>query len=172
MRRCSPMLAAMGLAIALVGCNGGVGGNEAKATTTLEASTTTSTLTREHEVLAALDRYWKVLARVYYELDSKGAEEVSAEGDLQSLLAEVARRQKAQQPMRYVLEHGYTLVESTPDQVTVGDRQVNHSLRLDPVTKQPVERDPNVSYSLTLTLKRLAGTWKVVRGVKKLEIAP
>lgn len=72
--------------------------------------------------------------------------------------------------MRYLLEHDYTLLQSGPDLFVVKDRQVNHSLLLDPVTKKPVEGDPNETLTVELTIKRLDGTWKVVDGVKKLEI--
>jgi hypothetical protein len=59
------------------------------------------------------------------------------------------------------IEHRYriTIIDATT--ATVEDRYINHTVRLDPETMEPIEDDPNQRVHKSYTLKKVDDVWKV-----------
>lgn len=148
------------VALVVSGCSGTDSGDARKPDR--PAKTTTTTLTLEQEVEAAYLRWWEVTDRAYLELDTSGLEEVSARDDLALRIREIEERKREGRPMLSKVEHDYRVSILGPAKASVTDTFRNHSVRLDPMTRQPVEADPNEVISVTFTMERLEGAWKVV----------
>lgn len=173
----------VGAAVLVLGVSACGGGSDAGSTTTSrprpETSTTstvperpTSTTTTmydpaavEGQVEAAYLASWEVYADAVYdlELDEQALAEVYAEEHLETKRNEIARRIAEERASWVRIEHSYTiqLVDSTT--AAVVDRYRNHQVLIDPMTKEPVEPDPNEEVIDVVTLKLLDGTWKVTR---------
>ena len=59
------------------------------------------------------------------------------------------------------VDHRYEVVLISESQAQVIDRFVNHQVLIDPVTKAPVERDPNERLVFNFRLDRFEGQWRV-----------
>lgn len=161
MRRAAAVLVAAALSVA--GCSGGGGGDGSGGSRRGEApATTTTTLSLEGEVLAALDQFWKVLARAYYDLDPTGLDRVASGEPLKVVTDELAERKAKGWPMQLVEQHDYQFLELTANRAVLRDRIVNHSVRLDPVTREPTEPAPSDTRVDVLTFERREGRWILV----------
>lgn len=125
------------------------------------ASTTPSASDIRAEVEQAYLRFWEALAGANLALDPKPLGEV-ATGEALATLSEQLEEQRAQnQPVLVRVEHDYQILVTAPDTASVDDRYVNHTVRLDPVTRQPIEPDPNAQARDSHTMRKVDGTWKV-----------
>ena len=155
------------LVLVIVGCGGSDDAKGPTATvgtdTTAESTTTTAkALTPEQEVEAAYLKSWDVYAKAALALDPAGLEK-SYDGDaLEIVRQDIAKFKKDNTPARFKVDHDYTITISTAGVAAVADNYVNHSVLLDPTTRQPTEADPNKRVSEVYLLKEVDGTWKVI----------
>jgi hypothetical protein len=148
-------------------------------TTTSEPATTTSTApprptsttttmfdpaSVEGRVEAAYLKSWDVYAEAVYnlELDEEALAEVYAERALETVKAEVRRRIDEDAPSLVSIEHDYQLALVDGGSANVIDNYINHQVRIDPATREPVEADPNERLLFNFQMKLLDGRWKVV----------
>jgi hypothetical protein len=110
-------------------------------------------------------RHWEVWARANLELKPELLEEVATGAALDALTQQVQAQKEMNQPVRIRVEHNYRIVypvpAADPDTATVEDSYINHSVRLDPETMEPIEEDPNEQVRVSFTLKKVDGRWKV-----------
>ncbi len=154
----------------------------ASTTTTDEVSTTSSTTTTtvperptsttttafdpasiEGQVEAAYLKSWDVYADAVYnlELDEQALSEVYAEEHLATKVAEIERRIDQGEAAYVDVEHDYTIQLTDDSTAIVIDRYQNHQVLIDPVTKDPVEPDPDELVSDVITLKLASSKWRV-----------
>jgi hypothetical protein len=168
----------LALAAAAVACSDD-GEPTASTTTASTAETTTSTTaperepsttttafdpaTVEGEVEAAYLRSWDVYAEAVYDLvlDEAALAEVYAEASLETRRDEITERIENQRAAHVALDHDYrvTLVDSRT--ASVLDRFVNHQVLVDPVSREPIEDDPNERLVVNFQMKLIDGSWKV-----------
>lgn len=169
------------LALGVASC-GGDSGADARSTTTAAERTTTSSTTEaperaasttttaydpaavEGQVEAAYLRSWDVYADAVYnlELDEAALAEVYAEDALSTQVSEIRRRIQDNTPSLVRVDHSYTISLSGTASANVIDQFVNHQVRVDPATKQPIEPDPNERSLLNFRMALIGGSWKVV----------
>ncbi len=113
------------------------------------------------EVEQAYLKFWEVWASANSELDPKRLEQVAAGEALRVLSEQVEAQRAKNQPVRIRVEHDYEILLPEEGVASVEDRYINHSVRLDPATKQPIETDPNQTVRKSHTLKKAQGRWKV-----------
>lgn len=113
------------------------------------------------QVEQAYLKFWEVWAAANLELDPARMEQVAAGEALTVLREQVEGQRSKNQPVRIRVEHDYEILLPSEETASVEDRYVNHSVRLDPVTKQPIEPEPNQTVRKSYTLKKVAGQWKV-----------
>jgi hypothetical protein len=105
--------------------------------------------------------YWDVYANSMLNLDASRLPDVLAEAALQNHRQQVEAQRTKNQPVRIRVEHDYRITVVSTDAVSIEDNYRNHSVRLDPKTMQPVEKDPDERVRATYTLKKVNGIWKV-----------
>lgn len=172
-----------GVLAVVLGAAGCSGDGDASATTTTReaASTTTSTTVPERpasttttaydpaavegQVEAAYLKSWDVYAAAVYDLvlDEQALAEVYAEEHLATKRNEIQGRIEDGRASWVRVEHDYTIQLIDESTAAVVDRYRNHQVLIDPVTKQPVEVDPDAEVIDVVTLKFLAGSWRVTR---------
>ena len=113
------------------------------------------------QVEQAYLRYWDVYADAMLRLDPSRLSDVLADKALANHNQEVQAQRSKNQPVRISVEHDYALTIVDQATVSVEDNYVNHSVRLDPQTKQPVDEDPNQRVRRTYTMKKVDSVWKV-----------
>ncbi|MEX2555568.1 MAG: hypothetical protein WEB06_08050 [Actinomycetota bacterium] len=106
-------------------------------------------------------QYWDVYAESMLKLDASRLPDVLAEDALQNHRQQVEAQRTKNQPVRIRVEHDYRITVVNENAVSIEDNYRNHSVRLDPKTMQPVEKDPNERVRTTYTLKEVNGIWKV-----------
>jgi hypothetical protein len=121
----------------------------------------TKSLAPEAEVEEAYLRYWEIYNRALLELDPSLLSGVAAGDALEVLTTQVEEQRKKNQPVRGRVDHNYriTIVDATT--ASVDDEFVDHAVRLDPKTMQPIEPDPRKRVRISHTLKKVDRTWKV-----------
>lgn len=132
------------------------------------ASTTTTAYdpaTIEGQVEAAYLKSWDVYAAAVYDLvlDESALAEVYAEEHLDTKRSEIQRRIGDGRAAWVRLEHDYSIQLTGPSTAVVVDRYRNHQVLIDPVTKEPVEADPDAEVVDVTTLKLFGAIWKVTR---------
>jgi hypothetical protein len=105
--------------------------------------------------------FWDTWAEALLQLDPSLLDQVAVGDGLQVLRAQVEEQRKLNQPVRIKVEHSYTILITDADTASVDDRYVNHSVRLNPQTKEPIEPDPNQQLRKSYTLKKVEGRWKI-----------
>lgn len=105
--------------------------------------------------------FWDTWTEALLQLDPSPLDQVAMGDGLQVLQSQVEEQQKLNQPVRIKVEHSYTILITSTDTASVDDRYVNHSVRLDPQTKEPIEPDPNQQVRKSYTLKKVEGRWKI-----------
>jgi hypothetical protein len=143
----------------------------AEATTTTTApewmpSTTTTAFdpaSVEGEVEAAYLRSWDVYAQAVYDLELVEAAlaEVFGERSLDTRREEITDRIETGRAAHVVIEHDYQVVIVEPGLALVVDAFTNHQVLIDPVTKEPIEEDPNERLLVNFQMKLVEGSWRV-----------
>jgi hypothetical protein len=146
------------VALCAVACSDGEPDGPSASLTTPPS---TEAPTVEDEVEAAYLRSWEVYAEAMLELDPGGLDRAFAKKALELRIGEVAALKARGTPARMEVDHQIAEVWLRESAAYVTDNYTNHSVLLDPRTKEPTEPDPNTSESRTYTLERIEGTWRV-----------
>lgn len=117
------------------------------------------------EIEQAYLNFYDVYAKAAVDLQPDLFDGVATGEALAALKAQIEAQRDKNQPVRIRVEHNYEIVYPVPeagaDTASIDDRYVNHSVRLDPATKEPIEPDPNTPTHDTYTLKKVDGKWKI-----------
>jgi len=105
--------------------------------------------------------FWNRWTHANLQLNSSPLAEVATGEALKGLVEQIEEQRAQNQPVRISVEHKYNIVITDENTASVDDRYVNHSQRLDPSTKQPIESDPKAMVRKSHTLKKVDGRWKV-----------
>ena len=104
---------------------------------------------------------WDVWAEALMTLDPSRLPEVLSGDALELVQGQVEAQQEKNQPVRVRVEHDYRIVLIDATTASVDDRYVNHNVRLDPQSLEPIEEDPSESVRRSFTLRLVDGTWKI-----------
>jgi hypothetical protein len=104
---------------------------------------------------------WDVWAEALMTLDPSRLPEVLTGDALELVRGQVKAQRDKNQPVRVRVEHDYRIVLVDAATASVDDRYVNHNVRLDPETLEPIEEDPNEQVRRSFTLRLVDGTWKI-----------
>jgi hypothetical protein len=104
---------------------------------------------------------WDVWAGALLELDPSRLPEVLTGEALELVQGQVEAQAEKNQPVRVRVEHDYRILIVDGSTASVDDRYVNHNVRLDPQTLEPIEEDPNERLRRSFTLRLVDGTWKI-----------
>ena len=104
---------------------------------------------------------WDVWADALLHLDPSLLSESFTGKALNVLTAQVQEQKRKNQPVRIRAEHNYTITLIDPQTASVEDRYINHNVRLDPDTLEPIEPDQETHVRTSFTLKLVGTTWKI-----------
>jgi hypothetical protein len=162
-------------ALSLAAC-GGDDAEVASPTTVVTTSTvperptTTTSLvydpaTVEGQVEQAYLRSWDVYADAVYnlKLDEAALASVYGEPHLTSVRDEIKERVNTGRAARFGMEHSYEISILSEETAVVLDRQVNHQVLIDQVSKVPIEGDPAEQIVRAVVLSLSEGAWRVSR---------
>jgi hypothetical protein len=110
---------------------------------------------------------WDVWAEALQELDASRLEEVLTGEALKVVQARLEDQRQKNQPVRLLAEHNYRIAMIDEVTASVDDRYINHSVRLDPVTLEPIEKDPNQRIHTSFTMKMVDSTWKIAEIIEQ-----
>ncbi|MGE3621916.1 MAG: hypothetical protein AB7L84_15790 [Acidimicrobiia bacterium] len=140
-------------------------------TVPLRPTSTTSTSyapgTLEGEVEAAYLRSWDVYAEQVWslELDEAALAEVFTGDELVRTIEELRVRAEGGRASWVRAERSIDVVPVPGKEIaTIFDTYVNHQVLIDPVTKEPVEADPDETFMDIVTLEKVDGAWRVSSG--------
>jgi hypothetical protein len=156
------------------------GDPDAASTTTLERAATTTTATAperatsttttafdpasvEGQVEAAYLRSWDVYAEAVYnlELDEAALTEVYAERSLDTRRNEIQSRIEDRRASLVRIDHEYQVAIVDSQTAAVVDHFVNHQVLIDPISKDPIESDPDERLLVNFQMKFIDGSWRV-----------
>ncbi len=115
------------------------------------------------EVEQAYLAAWDVWADALVELDTSRLPETFTGRALKLITSQVEEQSQANEPVQIRAEHNYMIAILDEETASVDDRYINHNVRLDPETLEPIEADPNRREHRSFTLKLVGGTWKIAR---------
>jgi hypothetical protein len=120
----------------------------------------TSTNVQAQVEQAYLDA-WDVWEESLLDLDPSGLDSVLTGQALEVITGQVDAQRRKNQPVRISVEHDYRIVVIDPTTASIEDRYINHNVRLDPDTLEPVEDDPNHRERTSFTMRLVDGIWKI-----------
>jgi hypothetical protein len=132
------------------------------ATTPPVTTSTTPTDPQAQVEQAYLDA-WDVWADALLQLDASRLPEAFTGRALELIAGQVEEQSQSNEPVRIRAEHNYTITILDAQTASVDDRYINHNVRLDPDTLEPIEEDPNRREHRSFTLKLVDGIWKIER---------
>lgn len=112
---------------------------------------------------------WDVWAEALRMLDPSRLKEVLSGRALSVVQQRLEEQRQKNQPVLLRAEHDYRIVIIDETTASVDDRYVNHSVRLDPVTLEPIEEDPNQRIRTSFTMRMVDGTWKIAEIIEQAE---
>lgn len=104
---------------------------------------------------------WDVYADAVLRLDASRLTDSFVDPILSTTRREVDRRTQQQRPSRVSLEHRIRITSIRSSTAELFDDEINHSVLLDPQTREPKEADPNERNTDRVTLQKVGGVWKV-----------
>lgn len=113
------------------------------------------------EVERAYLRFWEVWTEANLKLDPELMKQVATGEALRVLTEQIEEQRAKNQPVRISVEHHYDTLLTGPDTASVEDRYVNHSVRLNPATMQPIEADAGIEIRASHSLRRTDRQWHV-----------
>ncbi len=153
----------------------GITSSTTTTSTTPERPTSTTTTafdpaSVEGQVEAAYLKSWDVYAEAVYdlELDEAALAEVYAGDHLVSVTEEVAKRIDEGRAALVNVDHSYTIQFQGAAIAYLIDTYRNHQVLIDPVTKLPIEGDPDEELVDFVTVSEIGDAWKVTR-IERLE---
>lgn len=115
----------------------------------------------KNQVEQAYLRHWDVYAEALRNLDAGRLSEVLTGAALTTVTRQIEEQRRMNQPVRVRAEHNYRITLLNDTTASVDDNYINHSVRLDGRTGEPIEKDPNQRVHKSYTLKKVNDTWKV-----------
>src|SRR5690606_348282 len=95
------------------------------------------------------------------ELDEAALAEVYAGEALRGKVEEISERIADGRAAHAVVDHRYEVLILSEDSGHVVDQFVNHQVLIDPVTRSPLEPDPNEQVTFNFLMARTAEGWRV-----------
>jgi hypothetical protein len=136
---------------------------QSSGTTPTTPPATTSSTPSDPQVEQAYLHAWDVWADALLKLDTTGLPEAFTGRALQLITNQVQEQKRTDEPVRVRAEHDYTVTILNATTASVDDQYINHNVRLDPKTLEPIEQDPNNPEHRSFTLRLVDGTWKIAR---------
>ncbi|MEX2293626.1 MAG: hypothetical protein WD691_07530 [Acidimicrobiales bacterium] len=142
----------------------------ARVTTTtvpVRPTSTTTTIydpaTVEGQVEAAYLKSWDVYAEAVYnlELDEQAFADVYADPLLGVVLSEIGSRIDDERAALVRVDHDYSVQLTGLMTAAIIDTYQNHQVLIDPISKEPVEPDPNETITDAFTLRIVEARWVV-----------
>jgi hypothetical protein len=131
--------------------------------TTPPGSATETPADTQAQVEQAYLDAWDVWTDALLNLDASRLSEAFTGRALELITAQVEEQRRSDEPIQIRAEHNYTIAILDAETASVDDRYINHNVRLDPETLEPIEEDPNRREHRSFTLKLVDGTWKIER---------
>ena len=113
------------------------------------------------QVEAAYLAFWDSWKVANDKLDPSPLDQTMTGSALTAARRLIDQQRQKNQPVRIDVTHHYTITLTSALTASVDDQFIDHSVRLDPNTRQPVEQDPNHKVHNTYTLRKVDGQWKV-----------
>jgi hypothetical protein len=104
---------------------------------------------------------WDAWADALLHLDTSRLSESFTGRALTVLSEQVQEQKRKNEPVRIRAEHNYTITMIDPQTASLEDRYINHNVRLDPDTLEPIESDQSTHVRTSFTLKLVGSTWKI-----------
>jgi hypothetical protein len=117
------------------------------------------------EILAAYQRYWEVSDDALATLDGSHLAEVMDGPELVATQAYLNQLQSQNKAAVGPADHAITIVSATSDDAVIHDKVVDHSLFIDPTTREvlpPDQQGARTEIDGTYYLRKVDGVWKVV----------
>jgi len=115
---------------------------------------------------------WDVWADSLLRLDPSKLSEAMIGNALTRVSSQVEAQKGKNQPVRIRVEHDYRIVKVDVTTFSVDDSYINHSVRLDPKTTQPIEQDPKQHIHESFTMKLVSGIWKLADVIEYKSSSP
>jgi hypothetical protein len=127
-----------------------------------QASSPSPTPTDVHaQVEAGYLAFWDSWKVANDKLDPAPLDQTMTGSALAAARELIQKQQQKNQPVRVEVAHKYAITLLDTQTASLDDQFIDHSVRLDPNTRQPVEKDPNHKVHNTYTLRKVDGQWKV-----------
>jgi hypothetical protein len=140
----------------------GNNGESSGTTQTTPPATTSSTPADPRaQVEQAYLHAWDMWADALLHLDASRLSESFTGRALKVLSDQVQEQRRKNEPVRISAEHNYTITLIDPQTASVEDRYINHNVRLDPDTLEPIEPDQETHVRTSFTLKMVGSIWKI-----------
>ena len=104
---------------------------------------------------------WDVWADALEQLDPSLLQEAFTGPALQVVTDQVEEQLRKNEPVRIRAEHNYHITMIDARTASIEDRYINHNVRLDPETLEPIEPDQETRVRRSFTLKLVDSTWKI-----------
>ncbi|MGH2739462.1 MAG: hypothetical protein ACRDH6_03105 [Actinomycetota bacterium] len=104
---------------------------------------------------------WDVWADALEQLDPSLLQEAFTGPALQVVTDQVEEQRRKNEPVRIRAEHNYRINVIDAQTASIEDRYINHNVRLNPETLEPVEPDQETRVRRSFTLKLVDSTWKI-----------
>jgi hypothetical protein len=119
------------------------------------------------EILPAYQRYWEVLDNSVATLDDSNLSAVMDGVELQATETYIDQLRNEGKAGVGPADHAVIIVSATPDEAVIQDKVVDHSIFVDPTTREPLPPDQqaatqNTEIDGTYYLRKIDGVWKVV----------
>ncbi len=135
--------------------------NRGNGTATKNGSPTATPEDPKTQVEQAYLGFWDAWTVANRTLDPAPLNNVMTGNALTAAVDLVETQKRKDQPVRIEVAHNYSVTLVDANTASVDDRFVDHSVRLDAKTGQPVEKDPNKTVHNTYTMKKVNGQWRV-----------
>jgi hypothetical protein len=151
-------VAAGGLFVAFLAL--GDDGQSSGATTPPTSPSDKPTDPRAQVEQAYLDA-WDMWEEALVQLDASRLSEVFTGSALDVVTNQVEEQKRKNEPVRIRAEHNYRITMIDSETASVEDRYINHNVRLDPETLEPIEPDQETRVRRSFTLTLVDSTWKI-----------
>ncbi len=104
---------------------------------------------------------WDVWEEALVQLDASRLSGVFTGSALDVVTNQVEEQKRKNEPVRIRAEHNYSITMIDSETASVEDRYINHNVRLDPETLEPIEPDQETRVRRSFTLALVDSTWKI-----------
>lgn len=104
---------------------------------------------------------WEVWADALLRLNPSRLPEAFIGPALDLVTSQVEEQRRKNQPVRIRAEHNYKITILDERTASVDDRYINHNVRLDPETLEPIEPDVQTRVRRSFTFRLVDSTWKI-----------